>query len=492
MSTVTVVVPTLARPSLRTLLLALAAAEGPKPRRLIVVDDRPRPDRLDLPELPFTCGTLRSYGRGPAAARNLGWRASDTEWVAFLDDDVIPSQHWFAELEADLEGLDDDDAASQGRIEVPAPEDRNPTDNERHTAGLADARWITADMAYRREVLQAVSGFDERFKRAFREDTDLALRVVDAGWRISTGERLTRHPARPRGFLASVRDQAGNADNALMRAKHGFTWRQRAGERPARFLSYLATTGLGAAAIAGGLRRRPWAGHAAAAWAGRTAAFAVERIEPGPRTPAEIADMAVSSVLIPPAAVFWNTVGTIRHRPAPTPDAVLFDRDDTLIADVPYNDDPEKVRPMPGAEIALRRLRAANVPVGVISNQSGVGRGYISEERLEAVNRRVDDFLGPFDTWQVCPHTDEDGCECRKPAPGLVKAAAAHLGAKPKRCVVIGDIGADVEAALAAGARAILVPTKTTRPEEIALARRRGEVARDLCEAVNLALGDIV
>lgn len=492
MSAYTVVVPTVARPSLRTLLLALAAAKGPEPRRLVLVDDRPRPGRLRrLPDLPFPCEVLRSYGRGPAAARNLGWRAADTEWVAFLDDDVIPSTTWFADLDADLAPLTGDDAASQGRIEVPLPEGRRPTDAERGIASLERARWITADMAYRREVLQAVSGFDERFTRAYREDADLALRVVDAGWRIGRGERVSCHPARPRGFLASVRDQVGNADNALMRAKHGFTWRQRSGEQPARFLGHLLTTGLGAAAAAGALRRRRWAPIAAAAWGVQTARFAASRTAPGPRSPVEIADMALSSAVIPPVATFWNVIGTIRHRPATRPEAILFDRDATLIADGPYLADAEQVRPMPGAEVALRRLRAAQVPVGVVTNQSGVAKGLITPDQLEEVNRRVDDLLGPFDVWKVCPHGPEDGCACRKPAPGMVLAAAAKLGARPERCVMIGDTGADVTAALDAGAHAILVPTEATRPDEIAMARRRATVAADLCEAVNLALGDI-
>lgn len=491
MSTCTVVVPTVARPSLRTLLLALAAAEGPAPRRLVIVDDRPRPNRLDLPDLPFPCDVLHSYGRGPAAARNVGWRSADTEWVAFLDDDVVPSATWFADLDADLAPLDADDAASQGRIEVPLPEGRKPTDAERGTAALADARWITADMAYRREALQAVSGFDERFARAFREDSDLALRVVDAGRRIASGKRVSRHPLRSRGFLASVRDQIGNADNALMRAKHGPTWRQRSGERPARFLSHLATTGLGVAAVIGALRGRRWAVAAAAAWGAQTVGFAVNRMASGPRDPAELADMALSSALIPPVATFWNTVGTLRHRPVRRPDAVLFDRDDTLIADGPYLSDAEQVRPMPGAEIALRRLRAAQIPFGVVTNQSGVAKGLITPTELAAVNRRVDETLGPFDVWKICPHAAEDHCRCRKPAPGMVRSAAAELGVKPERCVMIGDTGADVTAALDAGARAILVPTEVTLPGEIDFARRRAAVAADLCEAVNLALGDI-
>jgi histidinol phosphatase-like enzyme len=91
--------------------------------------------------------------------------------------------------------------------------------------------------------------------------------------------------------------------------------------------------------------------------------------------------------------------------------------------------------------------------------------------------------LGP---WLVCPHAPEDGCECRKPQPGLVLAAAERLGVKAERCVLIGDIGADMEAARAAGARAVLVPTAHTRPEEVAAASL---TATTLGDAVEMALG---
>ena len=108
--------------------------------------------------------------------------------------------------------------------------------------------------------------------------------------------------------------------------------------------------------------------------------------------------------------------------------AVLFDRDGTLIVDVPYNGDPRRVEPMPGARAALDRLRAAGLRLGVVTNQSGLARGSFSDAQLTAVNRRVEELLGPFDTWQICPHDDSAGCRCRKPAPGLVTAAAAALG----------------------------------------------------------------
>ncbi|MEV0973047.1 D-glycero-alpha-D-manno-heptose-1,7-bisphosphate 7-phosphatase [Microtetraspora glauca] len=165
--------------------------------------------------------------------------------------------------------------------------------------------------------------------------------------------------------------------------------------------------------------------------------------------------------------------------------AVLFDRDGTLIHDVPYNADPDRVSPVAGARAALDRLRRAGVPVGVVSNQSGVARGLITRAALDAVNARVEDLLGPFHVWAVCPHGEADRCGCRKPAPGLVLRAAALLGVSPRDCVVVGDIGGDVEAALAAGARGILVPTPRTLPGEVAAAR---EVVPDLAAAVERAL----
>jgi histidinol-phosphate phosphatase family protein len=516
-----VVVPSAGRPSLTVLLTALDGVRD----KVVVVDDRGGSG--EPLEVPAGVRVVRGPARGPAAARNAGWRACSAHWVAFLDDDVEPEPGWHARLATELAAAARDVGGVQGRIVVPLPADRPPTDWERNTQGLERARWATADLVYRRAALEQVGGFDERFPRAYREDADLGLRVTAAGWRIVLGERTVRHPARPAPASVSLSKQAGNADDVLMRRLHGGGWRERAGVPRGRRPRHVAVTAAVAAALAA---RRPRI--AAAAWVAGTAELAWARIAPGPRTPHEVATMLWTSALIPFAATAWWLWGhaTLRrrlagaapptarasrrahataptapasrhpHATAPTarasrrprstpsrglPGAVLFDRDGTLVVDVPYNGDPARVEPVPGAAAALARLRGAGVPTGVVSNQSGIARGLVTEAQVRAVNARVEELLGPLGAWTWCPHGPADGCGCRKPEPGLILRAAGRLGVDPARCVVIGDVGADVQAARAAGARAILVPTPVTRPEEVAAAE---EVAPDLAAAIDRVL----
>jgi HAD superfamily hydrolase (TIGR01662 family) len=167
--------------------------------------------------------------------------------------------------------------------------------------------------------------------------------------------------------------------------------------------------------------------------------------------------------------------------------AVLFDRDGTLVEDVPYNGDPDRVRLLPGAESAVALARSHGLATGVISNQSGIGRGLLTPDDVHRVNERADALLGGLDTWVFCPHAPDAGCVCRKPRPGLILTAAARLGVPPAACLVIGDIAADVLAARAAGAHGILVPNEATAPAEVA--RFADRTAPDPLTAVRRALG---
>jgi hypothetical protein len=322
MSTVSVVIPTVGRPSLRPLLETLVrGARSPAtvvpPIEIIVVDDRGT--SAWVRDLDPGVRVLAGPGQGPAAARNAGWRAARGEWVAFLDDDVLPTADWFDWLAADLM-VPPDVAGVQGVVAVPQPIERRPTDWERSVAGLAEARWITADIAYRRSVLAAVDGFDERFRRAYREDAELALRVRRSGHRLVVGERRVTHPVRPEDHWISVRAQRGNADDALMRRLYGPQWRELAEVPPGRRIRHVAVTVAGVAAVClaaiPASRLRPAAAAAALAWVVGTAEFAGARIAAGPRTADEILTMVVTSAVIPPLAVYHWLRGWVRFRGA--------------------------------------------------------------------------------------------------------------------------------------------------------------------------------
>ncbi len=478
-----VVIPTIGRASLRLLLASLARAAGPLPANVFVVDDRQdrtRPLELGrFGSLDDRLTIVPGSARGPAAARNRGWYRSRATWVAFLDDDVVVEARWRQALVADLAACEGHCAGTQGRVSVPLPAHRRATDWERNVRGLETARWITADCTYRRDVLRRLDGFDERFPRAYREDADFALRVVAAGLTIARGHRRIDHPVRPTDPWVSVRLQAGNADDALMRTLHGDDWYERAGAPRGRFGQHIATVASAGVAVAAG-----------ALWTTLVARFAWERIAPGPRDAREIATMLRTSAAIPFAAVYHRVRGKLRlpmlraksHR---LPAAVLFDRDGTIVIDDPALHDPRQLRLVPGARAALARLRRAGIAIGIVTNQHRVGECDLDPATLEAIHARLAELAGPFDTIQSCTHARGAGCACRKPAPGLILDAAEQLGVEPHACVVVGDIGSDIAAAHAAGARAILVPTRVTRADEIATAPL---VARSLREAATLIL----
>ena len=155
---------------------------------------------------------------------------------------------------------------------------------------------------------------------------------------------------------------------------------------------------------------------------------------------------------------------------------VFIDKDGTLIEDLPYNVDPARVRFAPGAREAVRLLGDAGLDLVVVTNQSGVARGYFDETDLTRLEKHLDREVaalgGRLVGFYACPHLPEGTveayaveCSCRKPAPGLIHRAAEELGADPRRSWFIGDTWMDVAAGAAAGCWTILVgPEYSDRP----------------------------
>lgn len=149
---------------------------------------------------------------------------------------------------------------------------------------------------------------------------------------------------------------------------------------------------------------------------------------------------------------------------------VFLDRDGTVNEEVDFLTDPDQLRLIPGAGAAIRSLNRRNLPVCIISNQSGVARGFLSEEDLGPIHARLREALAAdgaaVDRIYYCPHHPTEGiapyrtaCECRKPGTGMLLQGARELGLDTRRSFVVGDRIVDVQAGKAVGARTVLVLT---------------------------------
>jgi histidinol-phosphate phosphatase family protein len=172
------------------------------------------------------------------------------------------------------------------------------------------------------------------------------------------------------------------------------------------------------------------------------------------------------------------------------PTAVFLDRDGTIIEDRSYISDPREVALLPGIADAISRINATLVPAIVVTNQSGIGRGYFTAEQGDLVTERVVELLARagarIDAWYTCPHAPDENCECRKP--GLLlfrRAAAENPGVDLARALYVGDRRRDVEPALALGGQGVLVPAASTPADELEWARANVRVAPSLATAVD-------
>lgn len=317
---VSVVVPTFNRPQLLERCLAglVAQAFDPSAYEIVIADDaaseRTRRQVEDWRSGCLQTGPAIHYlpvcdSRGPAGARNAGWRFARGRVIAFTDDDCIPEAKWLA---AGARAIREGASGVSGRVVVPLPED--PTDYERDAAGLEIAEFVTANCFYLRSALEAVGGFDERFAMAWREDSDLWLTFMERGETlVSADDAVVIHPLRPAPWGVSLSQQRKSQYNALLYKKHPELYRQRVQPGPPR--DYYAIVGSIAGCLLGlGLRRPGVAVASFMVWARLTGAFIARRLRGTSRRPAHIAEMAVTSALIPPLAVYWRLRGAFAYR----------------------------------------------------------------------------------------------------------------------------------------------------------------------------------
>ena len=185
--------------------------------------------------------------------------------------------------------------------------------------------------------------------------------------------------------------------------------------------------------------------------------------------------------------------------------AVFLDRDGTICEEVGYLDSIEQLRLIPGSAAAIKLLNERGLKAVVVTNQSGVARGFFSELRLQEVHEELERLLrleGAYlDGIYYCPHHPSDGsepylgvCDCRKPASGLLFRAAADLGLDLRASYVIGDHHSDVECARGVGAKGILVLTghgENSRAEKESWPSPPAYIAPDLHAAVQWVMGDV-
>jgi histidinol-phosphate phosphatase family protein len=172
------------------------------------------------------------------------------------------------------------------------------------------------------------------------------------------------------------------------------------------------------------------------------------------------------------------------------PTAVFLDRDGTIIEDSHYLSDPAKLKLIDGAADAIARINALLIPVIVVTNQSGIGRGYFSLQDYEHVAQRLDEVLAELgariDATYVCPHHPDQACDCRKPGLLLFREAAKdNTGIMLSRALYIGDRKRDIEPGLALGGDAVLVPSRDTPPDDILFATEKARVAPSLGTAID-------
>jgi glycosyltransferase involved in cell wall biosynthesis len=323
---VSVVVPTFKRPELLSRCLAALTQQDfdPTAYEVIVADDAASDETKRLvdywiekigcvPDCTKSAPQLRYIPvtgvHGPAAARNVGWRAAGGEIIAFTDDDCIPDRNW---LQAGVSAFADGVVGVWGQTIVPLPD--TPTDYELNAARLGLGEFVTANCFYRRDAIASVDGFDERFTAAWREDSDLFFTLLEGASKfVYAPDAVVVHPIRKAPWGISLSQQRKGMFNALLYKKHPALYREKL--QPVTPWHYYWIVSAIALALWGGFSGHLYLALAAiGVWIVLTGHFCWQRLQQTSHAPKHIAEMIVTSALIPPLSLFWRLFGAFKFR----------------------------------------------------------------------------------------------------------------------------------------------------------------------------------
>lgn len=317
---VTVVVPTCRRPHLLLRCLsALIRQDFPNNHFDIIVVSDGEDEETKRAIEPFVTETLphvRYYAlpvkAGPAAARNFGLLLSRGVVVAFTDDDCIPAAGWLTAMWSAYQKENKKDIAFSGATLVPIQE--KPTDYERNISNLGTAEFITANCACSREALYRVGGFDERFTMAWREDSDLHFKLIEADIpMVKVHNAIVTHPVREAAWGISLREEKKGMFNALLFKKFPGLYRKKI--QPSPPWTYYAITFFIVSFILGSLSdRRLIRSLGLSGWLLLTGAFAFKRLRNTSKSGKHVLEMLFTSALIPLLSLYWRFYGAWKYK----------------------------------------------------------------------------------------------------------------------------------------------------------------------------------
>jgi len=318
---ISVVVPTYQRPVLLLRCLdALVHQNFPKDKYEIIVvsdgEDEPTSHSLGavaIAQIPV----IRYYSlpgkAGPAAARNLGWLLAQSDLVAFTDDDCIPDGDWLQAMWSSYSTLaENKQVAFSGHTVVPI--NREPTDYEKNISRLASAEFITANCACSVEALKSVDGFDERFKMAWRGDSDLQFKFIEHGIPIvKVNHAVVTHPVRKAPWGISIKEERKGMFNALLYKKYPLLYRQKIQQNPP--WNYYAITFFVVLLMAGLLTGKDVLRITGlSGWMLLTIWYAWRRLRSTSHSWNHVSEMIFTSAVIPLFALFWKLYGAWKYR----------------------------------------------------------------------------------------------------------------------------------------------------------------------------------